>query len=204
MANSVVITGAVEGTLDEAVLIRLVKHAGATPGPIYGKMGKQALLQRLHGYNQAAQFNPWMVIVDLDADADCAPPFRQENLPQPANNMCFRIAVREIEAWLLADRERIAKWLSIARSLIPPDPDALPDPKNVVVTLARNSRRRAIKEDMVPRPGSGRSVGRAYTSQMIQFVSDQTEGWRPQIGANNSNSLARCLSCLRGLLNGLR
>ena len=203
MANSVVITGAVEGTLDEAVLIRLVEHVGATPGPIHGKMGKQALLERLHGYNQAAQFNPWLVMVDLDADVDCAPPFRQNHLPQPAGNMCFRIAVRAIEAWLLADRERIAKWLSIARSLIPPEPDALSDPKNVVVTLARNSRRRAIKEDMVPQPGSGRSVGRAYTSQMIQFVSDQTDGWRPQIAANTSNSLARCLSCLRGLLNDL-
>jgi hypothetical protein len=36
-----------------------------------------------------------------------------------------------------------------------------------VVELARYSRRRDIREDMVPRPGSGRSVGAAYTSRLI-------------------------------------
>ena len=200
-SNPIVITGAVEGPLDEAVLLRLVEHVGATPGSIYGKTGKQTLLRRIRGYNDAAYFTPWMVVIDLDDDADCAPPFRREYLPCPAPNMCFRIAVREIEAWLLADRERLARYLSVVASSVPPTPEAISNPKRTMVELGRRSRRRAIREDMVPRPGSGRSEGPAYTSRLMQFVGDSINGWRPEIAARSSDSLASCLSCLRRLLN---
>ena len=96
-----VISGAVEGTVDEAVVRRLILHIGAEPGAMYGKNGKPHLRKHLKGYNEAARHTPWMVLVDLDHDADCAPPFRTEWLPSVAPYMCFRIAVREVEAWLL-------------------------------------------------------------------------------------------------------
>jgi hypothetical protein len=41
------ISGAMEGLVDEAVVKRLIVHIGATAAPVYGKCGKQALLQRL-------------------------------------------------------------------------------------------------------------------------------------------------------------
>jgi hypothetical protein len=40
MTIAVVIYGAVEGLVDEAVVRRLIRHVGAEPGPIYGKNGK--------------------------------------------------------------------------------------------------------------------------------------------------------------------
>jgi hypothetical protein len=52
--GEVVISGAVEGLLDEAVLIRLIEDSGATPGLVYGKMGKNHLQKHLRAYNQAA------------------------------------------------------------------------------------------------------------------------------------------------------
>lgn len=199
--SPVIISGAIEGPIDEAVLRRLVQHVGATLGPVYGKNGKKQLQRQIHGYNQAARFTPWVVLVDLDHDADCAPPLKAAWLPNPAPYLCFRVAVREVEAWLLADRERLARFISVEVSHIPRTPEAVADAKQTLVNLARRSRRRAIREDMVPRPESGRQVGPAYTSRLIEFVEDTQNGWRPDVAAAASESLSRCLRCIQRLAN---
>jgi hypothetical protein len=187
--HTVVISGAVEGDLDEAVLRRLVEQEGAVLKPPYGKRGKSHLKQRLAGYNRAARLSPWIVLMDLNHDADCAPPLRVKCLPNPACYMCFRIAVRAIESWLLADHKTLAQFLSVAASSIPSFPETLNDPKHSMVELAKRSRRREIREGMVPRPESGRRVGPTYTSQLIEFAQTQ---WRPDIAAHRSDSLRRC------------
>lgn len=189
-----VIRAAVEGITDEAVVRRLVHHVGAQPGPVYGKRGKGHLRKRIKGYNNSARFWPWIVIVDLNHDADCPPPLRAEWLPTPATKMCFRVAVREVEAWLLADRERIARFLGVSVSRVTQTPELEVDPKRTMINLAGKSRRRAIREDMVPRPGSGRAVGPAYGSRLIEFISTH---WRPELAAQSSDSLRRCLIHLR-------
>jgi hypothetical protein len=196
MPRPVVVCGAVEGLLDEAVLKRLIAHVGAVPGPMYGKRGKSPLLRQLRGYNRAARFTPWVVLVDLDQDEECAPPFRAARLTEPAPNMCFRIAVREVEAWLLADSERLAQFLAVPRNAVPANPEALLLPKDAMIQLAQRSRRGYVREDMAPRPGSGRRVGPAYSSRLIEFVGDTVRGWRPEVATQFSNSLARCLECL--------
>lgn len=200
MARPVIIHGAVEGMIDEAVLRRLVKEIGATAGPVYGKNGKPFLLEKLSAYNQAARFSPWIILIDLDHDDECAPPFRKSCLPNPASYLCFRVAVREIESWLLADRERLSKFLSIAVSRIPLDPEKLDCPKSTMVEIAGHSRRRGIREDMVPRPGSGRKVGPAYAAQLIDFAGDSKRGWRPDVAAKISYSLNRCIHCILRLI----
>ena len=199
MGKAVIISGAVEGLIDEAVLRRLIAWAGATPGPIHGKHGKSFLRKQLDAYNFAAESAPWSVLVDLDHDADCAPTFLKSWLPYPAPFMCFRIVVREIEAWLLADRERLAQYLNVRYSLIPRDPEAVADPKRALVEIARKSRRKEIREDMTPRPRSYRLVGPAYNGRMIQFVTDEDYGWRPEVAAEYSESLMRCLRQLERL-----
>jgi hypothetical protein len=196
----VVVSGAVEGLLDEAVLKRLISHAGGQPGPIYGRKGKAQLLLRLPGYNLAAQFAPWAVLVDLDQDGNCAPPILPSWLAGPSVNMCFRIAVREVEAWLLADREHLAHFLAVPPRRIPADPETLASPKDTMTQLAQKSRRREVREDMSPRPGSGRRVGPAYSSRLIQFVADLQQGWRPDIASQSADSLRRCVKCLERLV----
>jgi len=199
MATSTVISAAVEGIVDEAVVRKLIMHAGATPGSVHGKQGKSHLRERIAGYNHAAHRAPWLVLVDLDSEADCAPPLRFGWLPQQAPNLCFRVAVREVEAWLLGDAERVAQFLRVARSRIPRDPERLADPKGALVALARSSRLRDVREDMVPRPGSGRQVGPAYSSRLIEFVSTL---WRPEEAALYADSLQRTLRCLQRLAEG--
>lgn len=197
--SAVAIYGAVEGYVDEAVLQRLVTHVGAEVGTIYGKTGKEELLRRLPAYCNAARTQPWVVLVDLDHSWDCAPQGVSAWLPEGAPFLCFRIAVRQVESWLLADWERFASFLAVRPGALRNNPETLPDAKRMVVDLARKSRRKAIQKDMVPRPGSGRSVGPAYTSRLIEFIGDGGAGWRPEIASLYSDSLHRCLRCLRRL-----
>lgn len=193
-----VITGAVEGDLDEALLRRITAHTGCCLGTVHGREGKPRLLQRLAGYNNAANYSPWVIFVDLDGDCDCAPACVQQWLPQPSRYMCFRVAVRMIEAWLLADRERIADWLGVAEANFPQDPDSLDNPKQELINLARRSPRR-IRTDLVPTDGSGRSAGPLYNARMVEFIEDQNAGWRPDHALLRSDSLARCVNQLRQL-----
>lgn len=174
--------------VDEAVLTRLVEEAGAQVRPIYGKSGKPHLRRVLAGYNNAARFSLWMVLVDLDQDEECAPPLVAAWLPAPAAMMRLRVAVRAIEAWLLGDRKRLAEFLRVPVARLPLDPETLPDPKRFLVDLARRSPRRHIREDMVPRPGSGRAVGAAYPSRLMELTATV---WRPDVAAGSSDSLRR-------------
>ncbi len=193
-----VVQASVEGVTDEAVVRRLIEHAGAQVGTVYGKEGKPALRQRVSGYNNAARWSPWVILVDLDRDADCAPPLCARWLPEPAPMMCFRVAVRAVEAWLLADADEMARFLGVSRTRLPDDPERLDDPKRTMVDLARRSRRRAIREDLVPRPGSGRPVGAAYASRLIEFTES---GWRPNVAAGRSDSLRRAIACVERLIH---
>jgi hypothetical protein len=188
---------AVEGDVDEAVAIRLIVLAGGVPGSVYGKRGKPGLRRGVTGYNQAARRAPWLVLVDLDTDEPCAPTLLRTWLPDQSAHMCFRVAVRAIEAWLIADPERLAGFLGISASRIPAEPEGLVDPKRTMVDLARTSRRRDIQNDMVPREGSGRSVGPAYTSRVIEYARDD---WRPDVAARRAESLQRAIACLEELI----
>src|SRR6266498_3879839 len=125
----VVITGAVEGDVDEAVVRCLIEHIQARTRAVYGRNGKGHLHRRLSGYNQAARFSPWIVLVDLDHDSECAPPFRDSWLPDPSQYMCFRVAVRAVKAWLMADRERLARFLSVDLARIPQNVESVSHPK---------------------------------------------------------------------------
>lgn len=196
-----VITAAVEGSLDQAVIQRLVEDAGGALGPVHGKKGKNYLRDKISGFNNAARFSPWVVLVDLDEDAECAPELRRSWLPEPSDRMLLRVAVREIEAWIFGDPERLSRFLRVQRTKIPGNPEALIDGKRSMVDLARFSRSRDIQEDLVPRPGSGRTVGSGYSSRLSEFVLDRNRGWRPQVSAGECNSLQRLLMRLDALLS---
>ncbi len=192
-----VINAAVEGALDEAVAQQLISHVGGQIGIVFGREGKPNLRQRIGGFNNAARQAPWLVLVDLDYDADCAPSLRDAWLPDPAPHLCFRVCVREIEAWLMADAETLASHLGVSPNRIQRTPENLDYPKDEMVNLGRRSRRRDVREDMVPREESGRRVGPAYASRLIEYVKNK---WRPEVAARRSESLHRAILCLKRLV----
>lgn len=98
MNTPVYASGAVEGPTDEAVFRRLVDHVGAETHRIQVQHGKLNLRRALPGYNAAAKWSPWLVLVDLDRDFPCPGALAAEWLPKPAPHMRLRVVVREVEA----------------------------------------------------------------------------------------------------------
>lgn len=187
---------AVEGDLDEAVARRLLEHVGLDAGPVYGRMGKEHIERSIGGYANAARRNPWFVLVDLDSDAPCGAALISAWLPHPPALLAFRVAVRAVESWILADRSNLAHFLRVSRDVVPRGVDALRDPKLTLVNLARRSNARNLREGLPPRAGSGRAIGPLYVTELSGFVTAQ---WDVDAAAVGSDSLARCLSALQAL-----
>lgn len=90
----------------------------------------------------------------------------------------------------------VTAFLGVARNKVPEDPERLDHPKRTMVNLARLSRRRDVRRDMVPRQESGRNEGPAYTSRLIEYA---TDCWRPEVAALRADSLRRAVACLQRL-----
>jgi hypothetical protein len=183
----------VEGFTDQQLCIKLLQTLQLPIGDQTICRGKSNLDKRLSSFNQA-KFIPWFILRDLDTDSDCAPTLKNKLLPTESLSMCFRIAVRELEAWILGDAEQIANYLGVSQNKIPMNPESLNDPKNHLINLARKSRRKEIREGMVPRDESGGLEGPEYASMLSQFILDN---WRPEIAAQRCDSLRRCIKALQ-------
>ena len=163
-------TNTAEETLDEVVLRKVLGDIGIEILNVYGKKGKNNLKENVLRYNQAARFGRWVILVDLNNDAECPPPFIASWLPNPNRNLQLRIAVRAVETWLLADRNEIARFLRVPVHRIPAQPENEVKPKAALISIARRSRNKRIREDIVPLEGSTARVGPAYTSRLSEFV----------------------------------
>lgn len=190
-----------EGDTDLAVARVLLTRAGLLPGVQIDCAGKSKLDARLPGYNAAARGSPWLVLRDLDRDAPCASVLVDQLMPRPGPYMRLRIAVRAIEAWLMADAERLARFLSIRSSLVPRAPEELENPKRKLVDLARHSKKPALCKDMVPRRGATRPIGPGYETRIIEFAGGL---WRPEVARGHSPSLDRCMRALEHLEGTLK
>lgn len=160
--------------VDAAIARRLITHAGAEPGlerPAHGKHKLDPLLQKYR--NAAEHGTPWLILRDLDRDSPCAPELLQRLGVRPANNFCMRIAVREVESWILADRPGLADFLRVPMARVNTDPEALPNPKRYIIDLARSSRSRDIRDALVPHEGTGQEQGPEYASQIAGFAETQ-------------------------------
>lgn len=133
---------------------------------------------------------PYLLLTDLDT-AECAPVLIDEWLPKPLvknHNLIFRIAVREVESWLMADREAFAGFLSVKTELIPEEIDNLENPKAFLVGLAKNSRNRSLREDIMPKPGTNAKQGPNYNNRLCEFIRST---WCPLRASESSLSLER-------------
>ena len=184
------ITIAIEGLHDQHVIGTLLQSLEIPLGNVYGMQGKDDLDKQIARYNEAAKISPWMVVRDLDQDATCAAELRKSLLPNPVPGMFFRIAVRAVEAWLLADRDRASSYFQIPKNKIPLDPETLQDPKRDLVQLVKKHARNPMKKDMVPPLGYTVKVGPGYTFRVIEYA---TRKWRPSVAAEHSESLRRCI-----------
>jgi len=156
------------------------------------------LKKNASAFNDASQGFPFLILADLDR-VECAPRVKQKWFPNGVHErLIFCVAVREVEAWLLADRKGFANWLQIREASIPLSPERISDPKTCLLGLVRSSRKTSLKRDILPPNGSSACIGRNYNASLIQFVQDI---WDIDAASNYSNSLHRMLSKLRDLKN---
>ena len=191
----VAISLAVEGPLDEQVLRQLIRQTGTSfaPGPCYGKMGRDDLRINVPRFNLAARHKPFVILADLERD-NCAPELLNEWLPGGAHpNLVLRVAVRMVESWLLADRAAFANFLGVSRDLLPLQPDRQMDARLFTVKLARRSRNRSIRADLVPASQCTSRVGKNYVGRLTEFV--QTR-WQLEQARQHSPSLDRAVRAL--------
>jgi hypothetical protein len=193
MPKKAIVNIAVEGDLDEVVLRSLLASVGVAVDNVYGKRGKNFLKENIRRYNQAAQYGDWVVLVDLNSDAECPPPFISSWLTTRNPNLQLRIAVRAIESWLLADRKEIAHFLRIPVQKVPVQPENEGNPKQTLINIARISKNKNLREDIIPLPKSTASQGPGYTSRLIEFTMNY---WEPGRAAHCAPSLQRSINSL--------
>jgi hypothetical protein len=153
----------------------------------FGKIKKN-----LRAYNNAARYGYYFVITDLDR-YECPLSLINEWLSIQRNDqMIFRIAVREIESWLLADRKSFAAFFSVSQELVPLNPDSIPDPKHTVISLAGKSKRQSIRKDIVPLDNYA-SIGPGYNLAFQDYIQNY---WNIAAACRNSPSLDRAIKAL--------
>jgi hypothetical protein len=191
----IVVEGRLEVPASRKILSAL-HHPPELPEPI-DKGGRGNFWPDIVRYNQAAQWMPIFALADLEGEP-CASGLISRYLPGGRHpNLILRLSVRMLESWLLAHREAIAGFLRIAVALVPSDPDQEEQPKRTLVNLARKSRTRTIREDLVPEEGTRGVVGKNYTPRMSQFIQDH---WDPLEAEKHSPSLRRALVALKRAL----
>lgn len=190
------VTLAIEDRLSDAVANRLI--ADYAPGlqvfETLGFRGSDYLRHNLHNLNQIANnLRPVLVFTDLDSLASC-PPALVQNWTQgirPSPNLLIRVAILEIEAWLLADRRGIARWMALAANRIPANPESILDPKRTLVELANRSPNRQLRQAIVPRRGIGSSrTGPDYNQKVSEFAASH---WNPETARQYAPSLNRAI-----------
>jgi hypothetical protein len=186
---------AVEDAVTEALFTKVL---GSIPTvyairTIYSRGGYGYLKKNINGFNNAAKGVPFLIGTDLDTYA-CPPDLIGDWLSHPRNpNLMIRVAVREAEAWVLADKEGLAQFLGIRPDLIPENVEGIADAKQQLVELARRARKKDVREDICPPVNSVRKVGPNYNARLSVFIHQH---WSPDAARRRAGSLGRTIDRL--------
>jgi len=200
MTNQIPINLICEDELSLAVMERLLSETQRpfVIGASYWGTGFGYIKTHTRAFNSAAKGMPYFILTDLDR-GECAPCLINAWLGSVPKhpNLIFRVSVRAVEAWLLADSEGFATFLGMAANRIPQNPDSIPDPKQELIHTVGQSSKRDLKKDIVPKPGSGAKQGPAYNAPLVEFVRDK---WNVKAARHNSHSLDRAWQTLFSFL----
>ena len=186
---------AVEDELSGVVMRRLIAASGRNFAidRLINTRGNGQLKSGMKKFKSASHALPHVILTDLDnytCPLALLKNWKAVHLPP---RLLFRIAVREVESWLLADREGIAEFLHVAVAKVPRNPETEADPKRSLINLARRSRKRRLAEELVPSIGSSATIGPLYNARLSEFVNSAWDIDRAKVLAD---SLSRTISRL--------
>ncbi len=203
--NKVVL--AAEDSLSEAVATQILTNLGFEienkpqqhRSPHRG--GKSHLSKRAQEFNRsAAGPHYFFMLTDLDSPQDCPANLIRSWVKGPLHPRFFlRVAVMEVESWVMADRGAFTTFLEISDE-IPGKIDELPHPKEFLLSLARRSRARKLREDLVTEKRGTLNPGPRYNPCLIEFVQDL---WDLERAAAVSPSLKRTVARLQSATSAL-
>jgi Domain of unknown function (DUF4276) len=197
---------AVEDRLSETMLRLLLSRAKGKPivsksYPVskgweknIGPSGYGYIKKSLPAFNAASAIIPFVILVDADTrpcPRETIKSWLGDETQNP--NLVIRIAIREVEAWLLADRSGIADFLAIPESCVPLDPSRIKDPKRYLSRLAARSRRKEIRQDLARAPGTRSKTG-PFFSQSLQYFTKNL--WNISVARLHSADLNRTIVAL--------
>lgn len=192
---------ATEDELSEAIGLRLIAENSAW-------MTNEPMLLRRDGFGylksgmkkwlELARQQPVLLLTDLDRKP-CPEGLRQEWLAgaRIQAGLLFRVAVREIESWVLADHMAFRKLIG-SKGRLPEAPDELAEPKQHLLQLAQHAPRE-VRLDLIRTEGRQIRQGLGYNRRLVQWVHAE---WSPVRAAERSPSLARARRALAGCATG--
>ena len=154
------------------VLRAILARRGFAVGTVYGRKGIAYVRERAEGVAVRGAFGSRVLIVAdaMDLTSRCPGEACGRLVANPPEGTLVRLAVREIEAWLLASRLELAAFLRVSPSRIPLDSDVVDDPKQTLVNIARHSPTLRLKQMIVPRDGVSSAVGVGYVDAVSEFL----------------------------------
>jgi len=188
---------AVEDELSEWVARRALstRPASYAVGAVFSQGGFGYLKKQAPAFNNAAKGCPFLLLTDLDR-CPCPPQLIEEWLGRPKHpHLLLRVAVREVESWLLGDPAGLREFLGLRKPFVLADPEQLPDPKQELLKLAFGSPRRAMREALAWQDAaSGRFFqGPDYNATLARFVNAQ---WDIDLARKSCRSLERLFVAL--------
>lgn len=140
------------------------------------------------------------ILTDLDT-AECACSLIRSWFSIPENDdvvlppeCIFRVAVREVESWIIADHEAWAAFIGIPAANFSTQPDQLDDPKRHLLDVIRRKGRKKIHREMLPQGAA--QIGPRYNEILCDFVDNL---WEPERAAMRSPSLDRAIKALMAI-----
>ena len=206
--SEVLCYGFAEDALSCAVMTQLVAYCNALDTSRVPLHFRPGFPENKRGYGHIKKMIPKIcsmaenaglatfILTDLDMTT-CSPELIRdwfnstEEKPVLPDPILFRIAEREVEAWVLADRQGIAGYLGIAESNFSSDPDSLGDPKENLLNIVRAKGHKRYHKDMLPSETS--HVGPEYNPRLCAFVNDH---WGVDRAAEKSPSLRRAIAAI--------
>lgn len=140
---------------------------------------------------QARHVQPVVCIADTDGRCP-VDLLKQWHRRHTDARFIFRLAVAEAESWLLADYETLAEFFAVPIGKVPDRPDEIRDPKRTILGLARKSKHRQIRAEVVS-PTDPEKQGSGYNLHLSTYV---RKHWRATQAAMRSPSVARAISSI--------
>ncbi len=186
----------VEDRLSDAVATKILQHFDIEIVQRIIYEGNSYLQRKAQSYNRAAhQECGVFMLTDLDSPNICPPTLIESWVKGPLNRWFFlRVAVMEVESWIMADRRAISEFLAIPPNRIPQNTDEIASPKEFLVSLTRLSKNIRLREALVPAQSDKTAkTGNEYNPRLNQFVRNH---WDLERAATVSPSLKRTLDRL--------